>query len=134
MNKIVLLIFITLEIFSQEKIDLNFVNTGSNMTVAILNTSDTLVNFGDTLAVFYDFSINEKKCGGFVIWNNDRVALTVWGYDNTSELKDGFLNNEEYLPIYHIKDGLIRKKLEPVFMAGSKFYFHNGISVIENLK
>ena len=61
MNKIVLLIFITLEIFSQEKIDLNFVNTGSNMTVAILNTSDTLINFGDTLAVFYDFSINEKN-------------------------------------------------------------------------
>ena len=61
MNKIVLLIFITLEIFSQEKIDLNFVNTGSNMTVAILNNSDSLVNFGDTLAVFFDFSIDEKK-------------------------------------------------------------------------
>ncbi len=134
MNKIVLLIFMTLEMLSQEKIDLNFVNTGSNMTVAILNNSDTLINFGDTLAVFYDLSSNKQKCGGFVIWNNDRVALTVWGNDNTSELKDGFFNNEEYLPIYHIKDGLIRKELEPVFLVGSKFYSHNGISVIENLK
>ena len=61
MNKIVLLIFITLEIFSQEKIDLNFINTGSNMTVAILNTSDTLVNFGDTLEYFMTFQLMKKN-------------------------------------------------------------------------
>ena len=47
MNKIVLLFLNLKNDISQEKIDLNFVNTGSNMTVAILNTSDTLVNFGD---------------------------------------------------------------------------------------
>jgi len=127
------LFFITLNLFSQDSIDLKFKNTGSNMTVAILEINDTLVNVGDTLAVFYDLPNNKSGCGGFVIWNNDKVALTIWGNDNTSIEKDGFAVNEEFLPIYHIKNGFKRKIMNPKFLVGSRKFSHNGISVIKSL-
>ena len=133
MFKFIFSFLITLNLLSQDSIDLTFKNTGSNMTVAILKINDNLVNSGDTLAVFYDLPKNKSACGGFVVWNNDRVALTIWGNDNTSKEKDGFLNNEEFLPIFHIKNGVKRKILNPKFLAGSKYFFHNGISVIESL-
>ena len=133
MFKIIFLFFVTLNLLCQESIDLNFKNTGSNMTVAILEINDSLVNEGDTLAVFYELPNNESACGGFVIWNNDRVALTIWGNDNTTNGKDGFINNEDFLPIFHIKNGIKRKILNPKFLSGSKFFSHNGISVIESL-
>ena len=75
--------------FCQEKAQLDWVNTGSNMTIAILDVPKDIIFIGDTIAVFYDDD-NKKKCGGFVIWNNDRVALSVWGDDSTTEEKDGF--------------------------------------------
>jgi len=133
MFRIIFLFFVTLNLLCQESIDLNFKNTGSNMTVAILEINDSLVNAGDTLAVFYDLPSNESACGGFVIWNNDRVALTIWGNDNTTNSKDGFITNEDFLPIFHIKNGIKRKILNPKFLTGSKYFSHNGISVIESL-
>jgi len=133
MFKIGFLFCVTLNLFSQNSIDLRIKNTGSNMTVAILEINDTLVNIGDTLAVFYDLPNNKSKCGGFVIWNNDKVALTIWGNDNTSVEKDGFAVNEEFLPIYHIKNGVKRKTMNPKFLVGSRRFSHNGISVIEKL-
>ena len=133
MKKIILLSFISLSLFSQESIDLNWKNTGSNMTVAILKINDAIVENGDTLAVFYDLPNNKRACGGFVVWNNDRVALTVWGNDSTNEEKDGFFHKEEFLPIFHIKNGKIRKSMTPKFLAGGKYFSYNGISVIENL-
>ena len=127
-----LFLFSTL-IFCQEKIDLSIKNTGANMTVAILEVDEKMIEKGDTLAVFYDLPNNEKKCGGFVIWNDNRVALTVWGNDSTSEIKDGFNNKEDYLHIYQIKDGLIKKNLRSKFLTGNNFFSNNGVSVIEKL-
>ena len=106
------ILFFFYNAFCQEKIDLNVKNTGSNMTVAILEVDKKMIEKGDTLAVFYDLSNGEKKCGGYVIWNNDRVALTIWGNDNTSENKDGFLDRDSFLPICHIKNGTINKNMK----------------------
>ena len=103
------------------------------MTVGILQINDNMVEDGDTLAVFYDLPDNKTACGGFVIWNNDKVALTIWGNDNTTSEKDGFASNEEFLPIFHIKKGIKRKILNPIFFSGSKYFSNNGVSVIQSL-
>ena len=124
---------VSLNAFCQEKIDLNVKNTGSNMTVAILEVDEKMIEKGDTLAVFYQLSSGEKKCGGFVIWNNERVALTIWGNDNTSESKDGFHAKDIFLPVYHIKNGNINNAMNSEFMAGNNFFSHNGISIIKKL-
>ena len=133
MSKFFLLFLFSFNIFSQELIDLNWKNTGSNMTVGILQINDNMVQDGDTLAVFYDLPDNKIACGGFVVWNNDKVALTIWGNDNTTSEKDGFASNEEFLPIFHIKKGIKRKVLTPTFLSGSKYFSHNGLSVIQSL-
>ena len=75
----------------------------------------------------------EKKCGGYVIWNNERVALTIWGNDNTSESKDGFHAKDSFLPVFHIKNGIINNAMNSEFMAGNNFFSHNGISIIKKL-
>ena len=134
MNKFLSLIFFScLNLSAQELVDLKWINTGSNMTVAILNVNRDLLSKGDTIAVFYNLPDDRKRCGGFVVWNDDRVALTIWGDDNTTSEKDGFYNEEEFSPLYHIKNGLIKTSLNPKFLAGGSYFRHNGISVIENL-
>ena len=128
-----ILFFVSLNAFCQEKIDLNVKNTGSNMTVAILEVDEKMIEKGDTLAVFYELPSGKKKCGGYVIWNNERVALTIWGNDNTSESKDGFRAKDSFLPVYHIKNGIINNAMNSTFMAGNNFFSHNGISIIKKL-
>ena len=103
------------------------------MTVAILEVDEKMIEKGDTLAVFYELPSGVKKCGGYVIWNNERVALTIWGNDNTSESKDGFHAKEIFLPVYHIKNGIINNTMNSEFMAGNNFFSHNGISIIKKL-
>jgi len=133
LNKFIFIFLISCNLSSQELIDFKLINTGTNMTVAILEISDNMVQDGDTLAVFYNLPKNKKACGGFVVWDNGRVALTIWGDDNTTNEKDGFIHQEGFLPIFHIKNGSIRKALKTKLKFGNNFFSHNGISVIEML-
>ena len=91
-----------------------------------------MIEKGDTLAVFYELLSGEKKCGGYVIWNNERVALTIWGNDNTSESKDGFHAKESFLPVYHIKNGIINNAMNSEFMAGNNFFLTMGFQLLKN--
>ena len=115
---------------SQEKINLDWINTGSNMTIAILNVPEDTISLGDTIAVFYN-NDNVMKCGGYVIWDNNRVALSVWGNDSTTDEKDGFYFNEEII-FFHIKN-YIKNILNAKFMTGNNLFSNNGISVVEKL-
>ena len=101
MKKIILFLLFPFLCFSQEKISLSWINTGSNMTIAILDAPEDIVSIGDTIAVFYNDG-EQNKCGGFVIWDDNRVALSVWGNDSTTEEKDGFSFQEEII-FHHIK-------------------------------
>jgi len=117
--------------FSQEKINLNWVNTGSNMTIAILDAPEDIISIGDTIAVFYNDG-KQNKCGGFVIWDDSRVALSVWGNDSTTEEKDGFSFQEEII-FHHIKNGYLINVLNAKFMVGDNLWSNNGIAVVERL-
>ena len=117
--------------FSQEKISLGWINTGSNMTIAILDIPEDIVSIGDTIAVFYNDG-EQNKCGGFVIWDDNRVALSVWGDDSTTEEKDGFSFQEKII-FYHIKNGYLADVLNAKFTVGNNLWSNNGISVVEKL-
>ncbi len=101
------------------------------MTIAILEVPEDIIFIGDTIAVFYTDN-NKKKCGGFVVWNNDRVALSVWGNDSTTEEKDGFSFKEKII-FYHIKNGYTQDSFNAKFMAGNNLWSNNGIAVVERL-
>ena len=102
------------------------------MTIAILDMQSSDVLLGDTIAVFYNLPNEKKACGGFVVWNNNRVALTIWGNDQTTKEKDGFSFQEEII-FCHIKNGSIQTILDAKFMAGNNLWSPNGIAVVEKL-
>ena len=101
------------------------------MTIAILDIPEDILSIGDTIAVFYN-DHDKKKCGGFVVWDNNRVAISVWGDDSTTEEKDGFSFQEEII-FYQIKNGYIQSSLNAKFMVGNNLWSNNGIAVVERL-
>jgi hypothetical protein len=132
---------ISFGLFSQTNLSIK--NTGVNMTVAILNT-DSTVQLGDTIIALYkvdDLEYNESdpysnpddyKIAGLTIWNGERLAIALWGNDNTSEMKDGFYNNEiihwaiiqntKYIPI------------QAVYRLGKNVWEPNGISIVDSIR
>ncbi len=118
-------------------------NTGVNMTVAILAVDD-LIASGDTIVALYRAEgLNEKNVNpfthpndfliaGLTIWKGNRLAIALWGNDSTSEMKDGFFNeetiywaivkNNQYLPI------------QLFYRVGQNAWEPNGIHIVDSLK
>ena len=96
--------FISLSAFAQSAKIHNPINTGVNMTVAILAV-DSLIIVGDTIVALYKIdNVNYKESttyanpddftiAGLTVWKGERLAIALWGNDSTSDKKDGFLNN-----------------------------------------
>ena len=143
MVRIFVFFFVPLSLFSQ-KIEINEpINTGTNMTVAILAV-DSLIELGDTILALYKLDDlnykdsnpythpNDFGIAGLTVWKGDRLAIAIWGNDNTSNKKDGFLNNEiinwsivrnnRYIPAHMI------------YKMGENVWKPNGISIIDSLK
>jgi len=80
-----------------------FVQTISSHTIAIpLSANPTLfgepLEPGDYIGVFYIDNNGNEACGGYEIWTGDQnLALTAYGDDNTTPVKEGFAANEEIL-------------------------------------
>ena len=118
-------------------------NTGVNMTVAILAV-DPLIELGDTIVALYsNDDLNDKKSnpytnpelfsvGGLTIWRGERLAIALWGNDSTSDIKDGFINNES------INWAVLKNnKYNPVqliYRSGTNFWEPNGIHIVDSLK
>ena len=106
--------FLSLIMFSQSD-KYNVKNTGVNMTVAILAVDDLILS-GDTIVALYKAEGLSKKdvnpfthpndflIAGLTIWKGNRLAIALWGNDSTSEMKDGFFNEENIF-------GLLLKKI-----------------------
>ena len=121
----------------------NIVNTGVNMTVAILAV-DSFVQHGDTIVALYqinDLSSNQSThfsnpndfgVGGFTIWKGQRLAIAIWGDDSYSNEKDGFsinefinwavLRNNKYIPV------------QMIYKTGKNVWQPNAISIVDSLK
>ena len=134
---------IMFNVFSQNTKMNNIVNTGVNMTVAILAV-DSLVQAGDTIVALYkldDVSSdssspfvkpNDFGIAGLTIWEGERLAIAIWGDDSYSDQKDGFLTNE------FISWAIIRDEqyipVQMIYKMGKNVWEPNGISIIDSLK
>ena len=72
-------------------------NTGNNSTVVVKTDINPTVSGepltpGDEIGVFTPAGL----CVGMGVWNNENLAITIWGDDATSEEIDGIQSGEEY--------------------------------------
>ena len=135
--------FVSLSLFSQDNKIKEPVNTGVNMTVAILSV-DSFISVGDTILALYKFDdLNYRYMspmanpedfgvGGLTVWKGERLAIALWGNDNTSNKKDGFLNNETITWVIAKNNRYI--PLEVIFRTGKNSWEPNGISIIDSLR
>ena len=105
------------------------VNTGVNMTVAILEV-DSNIAIGDTIVALYKVD-DDLNVGGLTVWNGTRLAIALWGNDSTSEIKDGFGDRETITWIRTKNNYNI--ELKPTYRAGGNNWQANGIAIIEKL-
>jgi len=116
----------------------NFTEMTGNNAILILPTSINPKiderNFakGDAIGFFYKRN-NQFVCGGYGIWNNANLAITVWGDDTETPLKDGFAPNEDYtVKIWDAQEGR-DYDAEVTYSSGNAYYTVDGYSVIGSL-
>ena len=108
------------------------VSTGNNMTIGIpVESWQTQPIIGDEIAA-YDQS---GRLIGSVMFNNENIALTVWGDDFTTNLKDGLeigelVNFKLWDSNLDIEHNLIVTNWD----KGSDAYNIDGISVVGNIR
>jgi len=139
-----IIFFLSLMMFSQSD-KFSVKNTGVNITVAILAVDD-LIASGDTIVALYKSEgeglvkkdinpfthPNDFLIAGLTIWKGNRLAIALWGNDSTSEMKDGFFNeetiywaivkNNQYLPV------------QLFYRVGQNTWEPNGIHIVDSLK
>ena len=123
-----ILFFVSFSCFGQEFKDVP-INTGVNMTVAIMDVDSGIV-VGDTILALYQFE-DSFRVGGLTIWKGERLAIAIWGDDSTSDEKDGFLD-EESIRWVHNKNNK-QSELLPIYRIGQNKWKPNGITIIEKL-
>jgi len=112
--------------------------TGSNSTVIVLKSISPKIenrDFQNGDAVGFFFKRNDSLiCGGYGVWNNANLAVTVWGDNSETQLKDGFTTNESY--IVKIWDAQLGRELnvEVTYSSGNSYFVDDGISYIGFLK
>ncbi|MCF8294976.1 MAG: T9SS type A sorting domain-containing protein [Bacteroidales bacterium] len=103
-----LLISLTLASISLAQPSWVYVNTGANHTILVSQApliNGTNINSGDFIGVFYLDGMVEK-CGGYVEWLGSQTAVTAWGDDSYTGLKDGFANSEAFIwRVWRASDG-----------------------------
>ena len=129
-RNIILLLVITSTFYSYSQNNkYDPINTGVNMTIAIMSV-DSLCLAGDTILALYTDN-GFLKYGGQTIWSGSRVAIAIWGDDTTSEEKDGFLNGENIEWAVLKNDSLF--SFSPKYKVGNNLWSPNGISIIDSL-
>ena len=123
-------LFISFNLFGQDTKLIEPTNTGVNMTIALMEISDSFCETGDTVLTLYKVD-NQFAVGGLAVWQGTRLAIAVWGNDSTSDKKDGFFDNESINWILR-KDGQ-NIFLKPHYRVGENLWKANGISIIDSL-
>ena len=125
---IVLYFLFSFNLFAQKNKSFDIINTGVNMTVAILAV-DSFIELGDTIVALYKIDdvpyldstpygqSDQFGVAGLTVWKGERLAIALWGNDSTSDTKDGFLNNE--LKLINLKP-IKNQVLDTVTLARKK--------------
>ncbi len=109
-------------------------NTGNNAVIVIPKNINPRINGrdilpGDAIGVFY-LSQGQYKSAGYEIWEGQNLAITVWGDDDQTTIKDGYAVNEKY--ILKLWDSRQSKEFfaETTFSSGPDKYTINGYSIL----
>ena len=108
----------------------NIIKTDQNMIIGIPNHSwKTHINIGDEIGAF---DCNENLIGS-AVYNNDNLAITVWGDDIISEEKDGAKHGELIkLKLWDCHNHT-EKELFIIWEKGSQVYTKDAINVVRNI-
>ena len=123
-----IILFFPCTMFAQQVI-YDPINTGVNMTVAIMSV-DQQFSEGDTILALYN-DHDTLKVGGLTIWQGNRLAIALWGDDSTSDRKDGFSNDEIIIWRVVKNDSLF--DVYPQYRVGHNSWSANGISIMDSL-
>lgn len=117
--------------------------TGNNSVVLLPRVIDPKIGNrsfvpGDAVGVFY-LRKGESVCGGYAKWQDGQnLAITVWGDNPRTTLKDGFDVNEKYVfKIWDAVEGreiLAEATFEALYSSNPDRYDHDKISIIKTFK
>jgi hypothetical protein len=112
--------------------------TGNNATVVLPKDITPKIGNrvflkGDAIGYFYKRD-NQLVCAGYSVWHYANLAITVWGDDSETAIKDGFAVDE----LYEVKiwDGQLGKEYNTniTYSTGNNYYTVNGYSIIGSLE
>lgn len=112
--------------------------TGGNSTIIIPTSifpviGDDSLKLGDAVGVFYNDG-GQLKCAGYSEFDDDNMAITVWGDDPETEEKDGYSINETYIfKVWQSSQGN-EYFAKATYSSGNDYYTDNGISILSALK
>ncbi len=113
-------------------------DTGNDATILIQTSINPKIDnrniaIGDAIGVFYTDG-SELKCAGYGVWNNQNLAITIWGDNTESTVKDGFADGEKYF--LKIWDGQKGTEIYAQFTitSGPDTYSKDAFTVLGSLK
>ena len=108
------------------------INTGNNMSLCIpLNSWETQPQSGNEIGVFD----NHGKLLGSAVFNNQNLALSIWGDDFTTNATDGLLSGEAFnIKIWNQKTGVVETVIVSEWIEGNQNFETDAISIAGKLK
>ncbi|MCF8373410.1 MAG: T9SS type A sorting domain-containing protein [Bacteroidales bacterium] len=108
------------------------INTGDNMTIGIPEYAwNVKPQMGDEVGAFN----SDGKMVGSTVYNGGNLAITVWGDDETTKLKEGVSSGKRFtLRLWHKASGAESVIEVANWLEGDDIYKSNGISVVEKLQ
>ena len=106
-------------------------NTGNNMIIGLPTTSwDVLPSIGDEISA-HDES---GRLIGSTVFNGDHIALTIWGDDLTTDIKDGLSIGEKVtFKLWNSDMNTESELVVTKWDSGSDMYTIDGISIASNI-
>jgi hypothetical protein len=110
--------------------------TGKNCSIYIsglnMQIGTQSFRYGDAIGVFYKRN-DSLICGGYTIWENKNTALTAWGDDDQTTMKDGFSEGETFaFKVWDSRSGKVFNATAQ-FSQGAPTYATNGLYVLSSL-
>ncbi len=112
--------------------------TGSDANIVVQASSNPMIGDrpfmeGDAIGLFYERTPGDWQCAGYGLWSGINLAITVWGDDPNTSIKDGFEVFDPY--IFKVWDGqaLIEYNATATFIIGESYFTVNGFSIVGTL-
>jgi len=117
----------------------NFV-TGTGKTSHIIVPSNInpqvgniTIEVGDVIGIFHkDNGI--MKSAGYGTWTGQDIAITAWGNNSLTTVKDGFDSSEEYNIRVWDKSTGIEYDVTVRYTSGNSYFLDNGISIVSSFE